>query len=90
VQSYFEIDIDIHTWGTTPLSGLNTIKGKFPDMLLRGGVVIEGDTDEELPEQMLCSAYLSGINPARAGRFEPALTEYLGDPANHVAALPVG
>ena len=65
-------------------------QGKFPDMLLRGGVVIEGDTDEELPEQMLCSAYLSGINPARAGRIEPALTEYLGDPATHEAALPVG
>lgn len=51
-QSYFEIDIDIHTWGIPALTGFNTVKEKLDKLLLRGGVVIEADADCEMPEQV--------------------------------------
>eukprot|EP00966_Prymnesium_polylepis_P308830 7136368-Prymnesium_polylepis.2 len=39
--AYFEIDIDIHTWGNAALNGFNTIKPKMPAMLIRSGVTIQ-------------------------------------------------
>ena len=37
-QSYFEIDVDIHTWGNAALSAFNSIKEGIPKMIMRGGV----------------------------------------------------
>ena len=37
-QKYFEIDVDIHTWGSAPLKGLDTVKSKMAQLALRSGV----------------------------------------------------
>ena len=85
---YFEIDVDIHTWGSTALSGFNTVKEKIPQMILRGGVVIEGDGDAEMPEQMLASVLLCRLDPKRAPPFPAELARYLSETQHHAEPLP--
>jgi hypothetical protein len=75
-RNYFEIDIDIHT-----------VKGKLPKMLLRGAVLVEADTDEEMPEQIIASLCMTQIDPSRAPQLEESLTAYLNEPANYVPPL---
>lgn len=87
-KDYFEIDIDIHTWGTTALSGFNTIKEKIPQLLLRGGVVIEAEGDSEMPEQMLANVLLSRVDPKRAPPFPPELASYLAESGKGAEPLP--
>ena len=74
---YFEIDIDIHTWGHAALSAFNTVKEKMAALLPRVAVVVEADGDDEMPEQ--ASAPLnSRLPPSRVARCllssAPALT----------------
>lgn len=85
---YFEIDVDIHTWGNASLTGFNQVKGRLSAMMLRAGVVIEGVDNSELPEQMLSSLYLTQPDNARAATIDPALVQFLNDPSNFVAPLP--
>ena len=79
--------MDIHTWGSAALSGFNTLKEKIPQMMLRGGVVIEGQSDAEMPEQMLASVLLVRVDPKLAPPFPPELASYLSDAAHHVDPL---
>ena len=51
-------------------------------MLIRGGAVIQAEDDEELPEQMLATSYLTYLDPSKARNFDPILTEYLSDERN--------
>lgn len=87
-QKYFEIDVDIHTWGHAALSGFNTIKSKMSRMIIRGGIVIEADRDAEMPEQVLFGTYLSYMDPTRVDPFPPQLTAWLSDEQNHIPPLP--
>ena len=64
---YFEIDVDIHTWGQTTLQAFNTVKSRMPKMSIRGGIVIEADGDPEMPEQMLFSLCEFPPEPNRDG-----------------------
>ena len=85
--SYFEIDIDMHTWSLGPLTAFSKLKGSLPQMLLRGGVLIEADGDHEMPENILAALYLTHLNPAEAPAIDPAAAAYLHDPSNHVPPL---
>ena len=87
---YFEIDVDIHTWGHAALSGFHTIKSRIAKMAVRAGVVIEAQDDEEMPEQMLSAAYVSYLDVASASQFDPELTAYLSDDRTFVPPLPKG
>jgi len=49
---------------------------------MRLGVVIEGQEDFELPEQMLLSVYLNQLDVEQAGELDPALSAYLANDAN--------
>ena len=82
-RGYFEIDIDIHMWGTAPLSAFNTVKGSLPSMLLRAGCLIEAADDAEMPENMLAAACVTHLDPSRAQPIAPEIVAYLNDPANH-------
>ena len=82
--------MDIHTWGNAPLQGFHSIKHKISKMTVRAGVVIEAEDDADMPEQMLCSAYVSHLDPASASPFDPALTAFLSDDRNFVPPLPKG
>jgi hypothetical protein len=86
-KSYFEIDIDIHTWGQTALSGFNSIKSRMSRMNIRGGIVIEADGDEQMPEQMLFANYLSHMDPTMVDPFPAELTAWLSDARNHIPPL---
>ena len=86
-SDYFEIDIDIHTWGSAALTAFNAVKEKMSVLQLRAGVVIEADRDHEMPEQMLASVLCSRIDPRRAPAFPADLIAYLHDPSHHVDPL---
>jgi len=78
-KQYFEIDVDTHTWGNAALSGLNTFKSRMAKATLRAGIVIEAEEDGEMPEQMLAAAYLSYMDPTKAGFIPPEVAQYMLD-----------
>jgi len=84
---YFEIDIDIHTWGMAALSALNTVKEKMASLLPRAAVTIEAEADDEMPEQVLAGVFLSNIDPARATPIAEELAAYLNNAEHHTPAL---
>ena len=89
-QKYFEIDVDVHTWGHAALQGFHSIKSKIAKMSIRAGVVIEAQDDEEMPEQVVSAAYLSYLDVASASQFDPELTAYLADDRSFVPPLSKG
>lgn len=86
-QGYFEIDVDIHTWGNAALSAFNTVKEKLASLLVRAGVVIEASADDEMPERILAGTFLTHLDPAQAMPIAPELAAYLSDATNHVPPL---
>jgi len=78
-RGYFEIDLDTHTWGTAALNGLNSLKSRLAKATLRAGIVIEAEGDEEMPEQMLATTYLSYLDPARTRVIPQEVVDYLTD-----------
>merc|ERR1712113_32071 len=86
---YFEINVDVHLWGATPLNALGTIKSRISKAILRCGVVIEADGDEEMPEQILAAGIMSYLDPFQAPEFPPDLAAFLLDERNHKERLPV-
>ena len=48
-----EIEFDIRKWSIIARKSLNSLKDKFRDTRCQIGMVIEGRTDDELPEQLL-------------------------------------
>jgi hypothetical protein len=61
-DGYLEMDINIHQFSVLARKTLKSLQPKVPDMKLRIGFVIEGHEDDELPEQMLGCADISGLN----------------------------
>eukprot|EP00906_Rhabdomonas_costata_P020771 RCo030219 len=62
---YFEIDIDVHRFGKPARIGLYGCSAVLTDMVLEWAFVLEGETNEELPEQILCALRLAHLDPAR-------------------------
>ena len=49
----FEIEYDVRQWSILARKTLHSLREKFKDAKCQLGMVIEGQTDEELPEQLL-------------------------------------
>ena len=56
---FLEMDINVHRFSYAARAGLQTIFGKFCEMEMAVGFVLEGRSDEELPEVMLGAAQLN-------------------------------
>ena len=56
-------------------------------MLLRGGVVIEADTDDEMPENILAAVNITHIDVNSAPPVASEVAAFLNDQANHVPPL---
>uniref|UniRef100_A0A7S3FGS6 Protein ENHANCED DISEASE RESISTANCE 2 C-terminal domain-containing protein n=1 Tax=Haptolina ericina TaxID=156174 RepID=A0A7S3FGS6_9EUKA len=61
-ERYFGVEADMHKWGVVALQGFNMLKAQVPQMLLRCGLLIQAEGNDEMPEQMLAATYLSGIS----------------------------
>ena len=53
------MDINVHRFSYPARAGLQSIFGRFCEMEMAVGFVIEGRSDEELPEVMLGAAQLN-------------------------------
>ena len=57
--SFLEMDINVHRFSYPARAGLQSICGRFCEMEMAVGFVIEGRSDEELPDVMLGAAQLN-------------------------------
>ena len=57
--SFLEMDINVHRFSYPARAGLQSIFGRFCEMEMAVGFVIEGRSDVELPEVMLGAAQLN-------------------------------
>jgi len=55
---YFEMDINVHDFAYVPRKALNSTLDKLPGMKIGSAYVIQGESDDELPETLLgCSDF---------------------------------
>jgi len=75
-ESYFEVDVDVHRFGYPARLGLSMLKDSVKNIVWDFGFVIQGNPDDELPEQMLGGARFSKIDPMVSGKsfFPPDLS----------------
>jgi hypothetical protein len=52
-DQYLEVDVDIHRYAYAARNVLDGLLNEIPKMLFRFGMVVEGRSEEELPEQLL-------------------------------------
>ena len=64
--SYFEMDIDVHSFSYAARSGLHEIHDRIASIVFELAIVIEGHADDELPEAILGCARLSRLDLERA------------------------
>jgi hypothetical protein len=50
-ERYFGVEADMHKWGVVALQGFNMLKAQVPQMLLRCGLLIQAEGNDEMPEQ---------------------------------------
>lgn len=60
-EGYFEIDIDISS-SSIAANILRLVRNASSSMVVDLGITIQGDTEEELPERILCQARYSNID----------------------------
>lgn len=60
--AYFEVDVDLHRFGYISLTGLDALKSRVKELVFDFCFVLQGETDEELPERILGGAVLSKLN----------------------------
>eukprot|EP00667_Euglena_gracilis_P015215 EG_transcript_15813 len=63
-DNYYEIDIDIHNFGKTARIGLYGCSEVATQADFDLSATIQGETDDELPEQILFGVRLDKLNPA--------------------------
>lgn len=57
-NKYFEIDIDVHRFSYPARVGLSGIRERLRNVVIDVAWLVEGQTDEELPEQVASSCRL--------------------------------
>ena len=72
---YFAIDIDAHIFGKLARKSLGYLRDCMETVIFDGAFVVEGQKDDELPEQVLCSARISKIGQKVAKEFPKQLLE---------------
>ena len=63
---YFEIDVDAHEFNFVARKGLTGVSQHFKHMVVDFGFVLEGQDDDELPEQMIGAVRLCKIDVNQA------------------------
>ncbi|KAJ0392548.1 hypothetical protein P43SY_010008 [Pythium insidiosum] len=61
-ESYFEVDVDAHEFNYVARKGLVGVSEHFKNMVVDFGFVLEGQEDQELPEQILGAVRLCKID----------------------------
>lgn len=74
-KNYFEVDVDVHRFGYLSRFGLSNVKDRLKTCVADIGFVIQGNEDEELPEQMLGCCRLFKIDIQNVAHFPAALLE---------------
>jgi hypothetical protein len=62
VRNYSEIDVDVHAFPFLVKTSLDALRNKVYLASLRAAFVIQGETDDELPERLLGCALLKGLD----------------------------
>lgn len=65
-EGYFEIDVDAHTFNYVARKGLVSVADHICRMNVDFGLVLEGQDDDELPEQVLGCVRLCKIDVMQA------------------------
>jgi ribosomal protein L15 len=68
-DNYFEMDIDVHRFSALARNALYHIKQRIPQMLGEYAFLIEGRSNDELPEQLLSSVRIVGLEFSGASEF---------------------
>ncbi|RQM26154.1 hypothetical protein B5M09_006995 [Aphanomyces astaci] len=67
-DGYFEVDIDAHTFNFVARKGLSGVADHFGNMVVDFGFVLEGQDDDEVPEQILGCVRLCKVDLKNAPR----------------------
>lgn len=59
---YFELDVDVHRFSYLARLGLSGIKSKLKTVIFDNAFVLQGATDDELPERILAAARLGRLD----------------------------
>ena len=59
---YICVDVDVHQFPILARKSLVGMRGTLPRAVLRCGFVLQGESDDELPERLLGGATVSGVN----------------------------
>lgn len=76
---YFEIVTDGHTFSYLARSTVGSVVESFKRMVVNVGFVIEGRTNEELPEQMLFGFRIHKVDILNAPKWDTILTQYVNE-----------
>ena len=68
--SYLEVDFDIRKWNILARTAFPQLKDTLKDLSADLGLVVEGSADEDLPERLLGSLTVHGLDWTRAHRFD--------------------
>ncbi|RHY32066.1 hypothetical protein DYB32_002895 [Aphanomyces invadans] len=67
-DGYFEVDIDAHLFNFVARKGLSGVADHFGHMIVDFGFVLEGQEDDEVPEQILGCVRLCKVDLKNAPR----------------------
>jgi hypothetical protein len=76
-QRIFAADIDVHLFGYPARKGLAHLRDSVQSVIYDIGFVIEGDKDDELPEQILLCTRISKLGKDAASVFPIKLLEHI-------------
>ena len=88
-RGYVEVDIDLHLWSAATLSAFKPLLSRMFKATQRAGIVVEAESDEQMPERMLMGAYISYLDPDARPPLPAEVVDYLvNDEAHTTPALP--